>query len=383
MKIIYIIHGTYNSAGMERVLSLKANYLAEKMGYQIIIVTTDQKGRASYYQFSEKIICFDLGIDFEDYYKYSFLRRIVSFLTKQRDCKKKLTKFLLAEKADVVVSLMSRTLSFLTEISDGSKKVYEQHFNRDFRKYVLKENKISFIGCMIYGWRGFRERHNLKKVDRFVVLTEEDANSWNNISNISIIPNALSFFPQNSVPSINKKIITVGRLEVEKGYDNLYRIWRPIAEKHPDWRLEVIGAGTEEEEIRKQLHEAGLSEVVIIRQPTPFIEKELLEASVYLMTSRHEGFPMVLIEAMACGLPVVSFRCPCGPADIIKDGEDGYLIPLGDIQHMTEKLNLLIEDEEKRRYMGKNARHNVQRFSQEVVMKQWVELFDGLINQTR
>lgn len=375
MKIIYIIHGIYNSAGMERVLSLKVNYLADKMGYQIIIITTDQKGRKPYYQLSDKIICQDLDINFEDYYKYSFFRRIGSFLIKQKRCKKRLTRLLLNEKADVVVSLMSRTLSFLSKIPDGSKKIYEQHFNRDFRKYVLKENKTSFLGCMIYNWRGLQEKRNLKKLDCFVVLTQEDADAWGNLMNITVIPNALSFFPKNSACLVNKKIITVGRLELEKGYDNLYRIWQSIFEKHPDWRLEVIGAGKEEEKIRHQLDEVGLSEVVIIRQPTPFIEKELLEASAYLMTSRHEGFPMVLIEAMACGLPVVSFQCPCGPADIIKDGEDGYLIPPGDIEQMADRLNTLIENDEKRLSMGASARNNIRRFSQDIVMQQWVKLF--------
>ena len=96
------------------------------------------------------------------------------------------------------------------------------------------------------------------------------------------------------------------------------------------------------------------------------------------MSSRYEGFPMVLPEAMACGVPCVSFDAPCGPAEIISDGEDGFITPVGDVQGLAEKLSLLMSDDDLRIKMGKNARRNVMRYSVDRIMKQWVDLFEAL-----
>lgn len=155
-------------------------------------------------------------------------------------------------------------------------------------------------------------------------------------------------------------------------------IWEPIVKLHPDWKLEIYGEGSDFEKIDTQIKKANLQNSILIKKPTSRIDEKLLRSSIYLMTSRYEGFPMVLVEAMACGLPVVSFRCPCGPEDIIKNNEDGFLINLGDNESMTLSLLKLIEDVDLRKKMGHAARENIKRFSQDEVMSQWTNLFNKL-----
>lgn len=381
MKITYIVHGTYNSAGMERILTVKANYMADVLGYEVIIITTDQRGRDPYYKLSDKIVCHDIAINFDLYYDYNVLKRIPFFFYKQYKCKQKLKKLLPLINADIVITLMSRSISYLTNIKDRSKKIFEYHFSRNVREQMLEENKSGLINRIIYHTRAVTEFNNIKRLDSFVVLTNEDANLWGNLPNLSVIPNATSFFPEKYAVLDNKRVISVGRMEPQKGYDYLVDIWKPIKEKHPDWVLIVYGNGRKLEELKLQIKVAELDDVIIIKDPTSHIEEELLNSSVYLMTSRYEGFPMVLVEAMACGLPVVSFRCPCGPNDIISNNEDGYLVEVGDKESMTFYLNTLIENEAMRKRMGFLARENMKKFSQDEVMKLWIELFYKLKNE--
>lgn len=375
MKIVYIVHGTYNSAGMERILTLKANYLADKLGYDIIIVTTDQRGREPYYKLSEKITCTDISINFDLYYQYPILKRIFSFLVKQYSCKRKLTDLLKRLNADIVISLMNRTNSYLSSINDGSKKVFESHFNKNVREQMLAESSSSLLKRIVYRTRSYTDIKYIKRLDALIVLTHEDAKQWGHLNNLRVIPNMLSFLPVEKAELENKTVITVGRLEPQKGYDYLVDIWSPVFAKHPDWKLFVFGTGADLKKIQSQIKESNLEDNIVIKQPTKEIEKELLSGSIYLMSSRYEGFPMVLVEAMACGLPAVSFRCPCGPSDIIRDSVDGFLVDVGDVQTMSNKINYLIENSELRKKMGMQARVNIKRYSQDSVMNLWNNFF--------
>jgi glycosyltransferase involved in cell wall biosynthesis len=366
---------------MERILTIKANYLAETFGYEVIIITTDQRGRKPYYELSNKISHYDLSINFDLYYEYPILKRIFSFLNKQKKCKRKLGLLLNEIKADIVISLMGRVISFLPNINDGSKKVFEYHFSRQVREQMLLESHSSYLKKIVYRRRSNTELKNIKKLDSFVVLTHEDAALWGELPNLNVIPNSTSFFSTYNADLENKYVISVGRMEPQKGYDYLVDIWKPIKEKHPDWKLIVFGNGSKVNDIKQQISFAKMDEVILIKDPTSKIETELLNCSIYLMTSRYEGFPMVLVEAMACGLPVVSFSCPCGPRDIITNNEDGYLVEIGDVKSTSEHLIDLIENKELRKRMGLVARENIKRFSQDEVMKLWNTLFLNLLNE--
>ena len=217
----------------------------------------------------------------------------------------------------------------------------------------------------------------INKYDAFIVLTQQDAKNWKDIKKLYVIPNALPFIPQQISTCENKKAISVGRLSPEKGYDLLIKAWKLVTERHPDWELEIYGDGQEKSKLYSIISEYSLSNISI-NAPIRNIEDKYTESSIYLMSSHYEGFGIVLIEAMACGLPCVSFNCPYGPSEILTDNENGFLIPINDIYTLADKVCILIEKEEMRKKMGHKAYIAAMQYSPIKVMKKWEKLFDDL-----
>lgn len=375
MKIVYCIAGTYNSGGMERVLSNKVNYLARK-GYEIVIITTDQRAQTSFFTFDERISFYDLGVNYEENNGKTFWNKLLHYPLKQRKHKKRLTELLLRLKADIVVSMFCNDLSFLWKIKDGSRKVLEVHFCR-YRRLQLERKGIWKWADQFRNWQ---DAHWVRKYDQFVVLTEEDKHYWKDVSHIAVIPNALSFSSTEPAPLTHKKVIAVGRYDYQKGFDYLIEAWKIVNNRFPDWSLDIIGRGEWQNRLQSQIDEYELGGSICLRPPTTSIKEEYRKAAMLVMSSRYEGFGMVLVEAQALGVPVISFACKCGPQDIITDGEDGFLIPEKDVRGMSDRILRLIEDEELRQSMGRVAMKNSQRFSETVVMEQWERLFVRVLN---
>ena len=177
---------------------------------------------------------------------------------------------------------------------------------------------------------------HLKRLDKFIVLTEEDKASWTELSNVEVIPDPLAFDITEVSPLKAKRVIAVGRYVYQKGFDLLLQAWAKIEKLFPDWELAIYGMGDRSsyENLAQQL---GINmNRCHLNGSTQNIRKEYLESSLFVFSSRFEGFGMVLIEAMACGLPVVSFDCPCGPKDIVSHDEDGLLVPSGDIDKLRQ-----------------------------------------------
>lgn len=374
MKIIYCIAGTYNSGGMERVLANKANYLVNK-GYDVAVVTTEQRSRTPFFMLDKRILCYDLNVNYEENNGRSFLNKLLCYPFKQRRHKRRLTNLLLQLKADIVVSMFCNDASFLYKIKDGSKKVLEIHFCRYKRLQRARRGIWKFADL----YRSWEDMRIVEKYDRFVVLTHEDKNNWGTISNIEVIPNALSFSCAEVAPLINKRVIAVGRYDYQKGFDYLIDAWKIVYRIHPEWTLDIIGGGEWKQRLQKQIDEYGLKDCICLKSPTNHIEAEYLQASILVMSSRYEGFGMVLLEAQSVGLPVISFACKCGPRDIITDGEDGFLVPEEDVKVMADRILVLMDNEILRNHMGQIAQRNSQRFSEEVVMAKWERLFQQLI----
>ena len=374
MKLVYCICETYNPGGMERVLLNKVRYLVEQYGYDIIVVTTDQNGRAPFYPFPEKVKMVDLGINYEDNNDKGVFAKTISFLSKRRLHRKRLTELLEKEKADVVVSLYPSESSFIPYIKDGSKKVLELHFNKFFR---LQYNRTGLLG-LIDRWRTRQDERIVRRFDRFVVLTEEDKGYWGDMPNIQVIPNAALFMADRYADMSRKRVIAVGRLDYQKGFDRLIEAWRIIHQHEDckDWTLDIFGQGEWKEKLQDMIEACGLQDCVKLNAPTKQIGREYANSSMLVMSSNYEGFPMVMIEAMACGLPAVSFDFKCGPKDIIRHGVNGLLVKNGDIQGLADAMMHLMADEQLRKRMSAEARKVVETYSEEVVMRKWLELFD-------
>lgn len=377
MRIVYCILGTFNSGGMERVLCNKANWLVEQAGHELSIVTTDQKGRTPFFSFSSHITHYDLGIDYTDLNGQSIVQKTICYLKKQCEHRAKLTALLHRLQADIVISMFGPEVGFLYKIQDGSKKILEIHFSKYFRMQQARGG----LWWAADKWRSRQDERYIRKYDRFVVLTYEDKAYWGNHPNIEVIYNAATFLPADRVALENKRVISVGRLTHQKGYDMLLDAWTLVHERHPDWRLTLVGGGEEEEQRRKQIVSLGLDTSVELLPPTPKIVQEYLNSSIYVLSSRYEGLPMVLLEAMSCGLPAVAFACKCGPRDIITDGKDGLLVEPDNTTKLAKAICRLIKNPDLRLRMGHEAALTVRtRFDEQRIMQQWSHLFHSLIS---
>lgn len=378
MKIVYCMIDCSLDGGTERTISIQASYLAEH-GYEVHIITEEiPKYDKNMYYFSHKIQFHHLDIGYQKVDNSISPFRIWRRIKKGQEHRQKLERLLFRLHPDFTISVFGHEASFLYSLKDGSRKVLQYHFSRYSRSIEFKYNGASVSQKLFTLIKEWRKRTFINRYDAFVVLTKEDAKDWKNIRNLYVIANPLSFITETSSSCLNKQVISVGRLTVLKGFDMLLEAWSIVASKHPDWRLTIYGKGEELTKLQALIRQYALGDSVDIFPPTRDIADKYLESSVYVMTSRSEGFGMVLLEAMACGVPCVSFDAPCGPAEIISDGEDGFVTPLGDVWGLAEKLSLLMSNDDLRIKMGKNARRNVLRYSVDRVMKQWVDLFDAV-----
>jgi len=379
MKILYAVESVNLPGGYDRIIIEKCNYLAEH-GHDVIICVSSHALAQPYYTISDKVQVVDLHIDFHSQYGHNLLYRAWLYFSLMHRYKKELKKLLLSEHPDVVITTLGREIDFISDIDDGSTKIGESHIAKDYvRNLHLMEQRGLIYRMIALYWRK-KIDCKVKKLAALVLLTQHDADSWKGLTQTVVIPNSLPFYPQQGSSCENKQVIFVGRLNEQKGLEYLVDTWAKVNKKHPDWALHMYGDGEQKQMLSQLIKEAGLERTVIVHQPTPIIMDKYLESSAFLLTSRFEGLPMVLIEALACGLPVVSFDCPWGPADIIRNGEDGFLVDYLNTDMAAQCVCQLIENAQLRKNMSAKARINVQRFNRDVVMKQWLDLFGVLRN---
>ncbi len=361
MRIVYLIAGTYRAAGMERVLADKANWLAAN-GYEVHILTTDQMGRAPAFAIDPSIRMLDLGINYEENNGGPFLSKVLHYPLKQwRHCRR-LTKALRAIRADIVISMFCNDAGFLPGIKDGSRKVLEIHFSRFKRLQYGRKG----LWALADRWRSRHDAVIAGRYDRFVVLTEEDMGYWGQLENVRVIPNPRTFVFDKPASLESHQVLAVGRYDYQKGFDMLLEAWKRIDTK--GWTLRIAGSGGD----------LGPLPGNVVTGPATDIKKEYSQSAFLVMSSRYEGLPMVLLEAQAAGLPAVSFACKCGPRDVITDGEDGILIPEGDINRLAAGMQKMMQDTVLRHKMGAAAFRNSARYDKDRIMSLWENLFREL-----
>lgn len=360
MKLLYITNGICGAGGLERVLSVKASMLAENFGYEVhILVLNESVEQKAFFEFSEKIKRHSISVSgFPLQYWNSY----------KNGLKAKVAEI----KPDVISVCDDGLKGFLVPKILGKKTpiIYERHVS----KLIELKNKTGLKKWMTH--RQLSLMNTLaKNFDRFVVLTEGNRNEWD-LKNLAVIPNPLPFFSEKQSTLHNKKIIAVGKQSYQKAYDLLLQIWQKT--DRVDWELHIYGKEDSTLKLPELAEKLGINDSVYFHAPEKNILEKYQESSIFVLSSRFEGFGMVIIEAMSCGIPAVSFDCPYGPGDIISDGTDGFLVENGNIGKFAEKLSLLISDEKLRKEMGSNARQTSGKYRPENILKMWDDLFKSL-----
>lgn len=373
-RIAYIVGDLHYANGMSRVLSQKINWLARNTDYEIYMVLTEKADKPFWFPIDKSVKYVNFDINFEEIHSLPIHKKVFQYQKKQRQYKWELTQYLIALRPDITISTLRRDINFICDIEDGSIKIGEIHFSKKNYREFNKRFLPAFINRTITNvWR----RQLYKQIERlkqFVVLTNEDAKEWcKEFSNIVVINNPINNYPSQTSQCDSKKVIAVGRYTWQKGFDMLIEAWKQVDAKHPDWELHIYGPGDHDSYQKLAGHGVYCHEVVNDIYP------QYIESSILAFPSRYEGFGLVLAEGMSCGLPAVSFDCPCGPKDIITN--DGILVELNDIDSFANSICKLIEDKNMRKEMGMNAHENMKRYSEESIMQRWVSLFEQVMEQ--
>lgn len=376
MKIAYYLPSLEAPGGLERIITFKANYFAEH-GDDVTIITSELEGRKPYFPLSPQVRHIDLGVPFDYPYSQSRAIKILKYPFRYYRFRKRFIRILQELRPDITISTLRRELTFLNEIKDGSIKIGEFHVTRYSYGAEALDNRSSVLQGVKKLWNK-RLIRNLSRLKRVVLLTHEEAGFWPELDNLSVIPNPIITPLDRVSDCTEKRVIAAGRYATQKGFDRLIDSWALVARKHPSWSLHIYGDGFLREELQAQIDRLGLTNSCHLEHTVENIADEYCKSSIFVLSSRFEGFGMVITEAMGCGVPPVSFACPCGPRDIIDDGVNGLLVENGNLEEMAEKINYLIENDEIRRKMGGKAWQDARKYKMENIARQWKELFQSI-----
>uniref|UniRef100_UPI0040487377 glycosyltransferase family 4 protein n=1 Tax=Mariniflexile sp. TaxID=1979402 RepID=UPI0040487377 len=378
MKIAYCIGSLYKKGGTEKVLSNKANYFVDKLNYKIHIITEDQRDLPLGYNFDERIIFHDIAIS--KFNKKNTIKGL-TFINNILKLRKLYSNLIKTIKPDVIVVCERGYLDYVIPyINKEIPKIREFHFSKEAVKVHaslmrpwFKRIKHELLYSVIF--------NSFNKYDYLALLTKRDKINGGYKTNLEVIPNMISeSLPKKSANLSNKRVISVGSMyDKRKRFDVQIKLWKEVVKYYPDWVLDIYGDGAEKKNLEKLILELHLSNNVILHGNSNTMHEHYLDSSIFIFTSMAEGLPMVLIEALSYGIPIVSFDCPTGPSDIITNNQDGFIIPQGNIKMLKEKLFILIKDEELRSNMGKKARKNAERFTPFEISKLWINLFEKII----
>lgn len=381
MRIVYCTDSILGLGGIQRVTVTKANALAAIPGNEVWIAVTDNIAGTACVQLSPKVRLVDLGVNYYADDTRSKLHVLKGILVKRRRHRRLLATLLGSIKPDVVVATGTSEKYFVPGLARrcGAASVREIHFTSTYRLdharktgslFDLVSARVADVADFRLGIRGY---------DRVVLLTEEDrAAHWEGNERAVVMPNPVSFSAPTAAQLESCEIVAAGRLDAGKDFATLIRVCARVFARHPEWHLTIYGEGPERPALEGLVRELGLEGSVSLPGMVTDVRERMLGASIFALTSRYEGFGLVLVEAMECGVPPVAMACKCGPRDIITHGTDGFLCEPGDEEGMARHICALIDDPSRRRRMGEAARRRASDFSITAITGRWMQLFNTL-----
>lgn len=345
MKLLYVVEKMSGKGGMERILTDKMNYLAEHTAHEIVLLLLWHDKQPLAYKLSNRIRIIHLNVP----YKLWFLVLL------------RFNRIVKQERPDLSIFtwVMGAFLAAFG-LCEGA-RIYEAHRAR----YTMR-----------YQWL---QRLMEKKVDAVVALTEQDAGYYQKARRVEVIPNFTAMSLQNDSDLTSHTCLAIGRLIEAKNFTRLIDIWQKVNARHPDWRLDIVGDGPEESLLQKKIISSGLQDSITLHHATNEVEKYYRQSSIFLLTSKFEGLSMVIIEAMTCGLPVVSVDCDFGPRHLICNEVNGYLTPYDDDEAMAEAICTLMDDKALRISFGQASKERAARFQPAPIMSKWIQLFANIM----
>lgn len=381
MRILYCIPALYNSGGMERVLTQKVNWLAAHTPHEITILTTEPVPEGTpkcYFPLSEKVQVVELNIDFNSDYTKPLLPKYYAHMRRMRMYKRALTEYVRANKIDLCISLGGKEIAFLRH--QPCRTIAEMHFAMNQRRQLIEANHKSLFWSLVGEVRTKQLVQAVKPLERLVVLTDADKAAWEKAgcTNVTVIPNPciLNNSPFSILHSqFPKTVLAVGRLHEQKGFDLLLQAWQPIEKHYPEWQLRIVGEGPKRAELETQVCELTLRHAIVAGR-TENVADEYRSASLFVLSSRYEGLPLALIEAMWCGTPCVAFDCPQGPAELLADGR-GWLVENGNVEKLTQQIIYAISHPEEAAARAQKAQAFAQAtYSEAAIMPLWIRIIE-------
>lgn len=377
MKIVYVLPTLAWKGGAERIISEKANYLAEHYGYEVTIVTILQSDtQPNVYPLSNQVNQMNLHIPNYQQFKYSYPKRFFVQLKLRNQLINDLTRTVQQIDPDILIGVSYYYANHVCSINCRAKKIIECHDGRQsvISDFIPNNSFLTPLMVRIHKFLYFKEIE--KKADTIVTLSSEAKDLWKHVRHVIVIPNFCNMNISYQSDCKNKRIISVGRIDKEKGVDRLIDIWKIVVLKHPDWQLDIFGEGFMKQNLMEIVVRNGINHISF-KSHTDNISQEYASSSICVVTSYFEGFSLALVEAMKHGVPCVAFDCPYGPRHIIENNRSGFLVEDGNIELYAQKVCLLIENEELRKQFSLAGIQRSKLFDITPVMKQWKELFEA------
>ena len=380
IKIVFIAESLVPHGGTEKILTEKANYLSDNFGYDITIITCTQPNeQPNAFPLSKTVRQINLSIPYYRQYRYRYPKRLWVKQELNKQLKKAITESILQLNPDITICTAGFKADIINTIGCRAKKITECHEARYFVMADLDRRRTWFSRLYMNLYKRKKYFQTIEKnADVVVTLTEGDKQLWRKAKHVEVIPNFSTMQVSQFSDSTNKRIIAVGRLSPEKGYERLIEIWKSVSPQFPEWSLDIFGEGKLHDELTSTIQNANLKNIHI-HNATSDISEEYAKSSICVMSSYLEGFGLVLLEAMKHGIPCVAFDCPFGPGSIIKDDQCGFLVDDSNIPLFAEKLGLLMKNENTRKSFSAAAIERSKDFSVDSIMNKWKQLFENLL----